>query len=128
MSIINVNSLWDKCFELVTGDSYTNLENNNIWVTIWSFSASVDRDVLEPLDVRLWVAEHATHECHITTNNCSLVSGQSCLQDWSVRRTFWKVQIIMITSEVHNKQVFTHFPSTKMPTVNIVFLPTTSST
>lgn len=69
------------------------LENQDIGVSIWSFSAAVDSDVFEPLDVRLWVTEHSAHKLHITADNCSLISWQTGLQDRSVRRTFCSREI-----------------------------------
>lgn len=58
-------------------------------MSVRSLSAAVDRDVFEPLDVRLRVAEHSTHERHVAADDCGLVSWQPGLQDGSVRRTLW---------------------------------------
>lgn len=65
----------------------THLENEGVRASVWPLSAAVHSDVFEPLDVRLRVTEHSTHELHITTNDCSLVGRQTGLQDGSVRRT-----------------------------------------
>lgn len=72
--------------------AHTNLENANIWESVWSHCAAVDHGVFEPLDVRLRVAEHAANKCHIAANDCGLVGGQTELQERSVRRALWNTK------------------------------------
>lgn len=63
-----------------------------MWESVWSHCAAVDRDVFEPLDVRLRVAEHAAHKRHIAANDCGLVGGETKLQERPVRRALWKTK------------------------------------
>ena len=67
----------------------TNLENEDVRVSVWPLSAAVDGDVFEPLDVRLRVAEHSAHKRHVATDDGGLVGRQTGLQDRPVRRTLW---------------------------------------
>lgn len=77
----------------------TNLENEDVRVSVRSLSAAVDRDVFEPLDVRLRVAEHSTHKRHVAANDRRLVSRQTGLQDGPVRRALWKTKFNELVSQ-----------------------------
>lgn len=44
--------------------------------------------MLQPLNVRLWITVHLTHELHVAAQGYSLVGRQPCLKDGSVRRSF----------------------------------------
>lgn len=72
--------------------AHTHLENANVRESVWSHCAAVDRDVFEPLDVRLRVAEHAANKRHIAANDCGLVGGQTELQERPVRRALWNTK------------------------------------
>lgn len=62
------------------------LEDADIRQTIRANSAPVELDVLQPLDVRLRVAEHFALKLHVAAHHCGAVSGQAGLQDGPVGR------------------------------------------
>lgn len=66
------------------------LEDSDVGHTVGADAAPVDLDVLQPLDVRLRVAENLTLKLHVTAHRDRPIGRQPRLQDRSVRRTFWK--------------------------------------
>lgn len=51
-----------------------------------SNKAPVDLYMFQPLNVRLWVAEHFTLKVHITADHNRAIGWQASLQDWPVGR------------------------------------------
>lgn len=66
------------------------LEDEDVRVSVHCLPAAVHRDVFEPLEVRLRVAEHAAHERHVAADDRRLIGRQAGLQDGSVRRALCK--------------------------------------
>lgn len=66
----------------VTQSSY--LEDSDVREPVRTDSAPVQLDVLQPLDVRLRVAEHLALELHVAAHHGGAVGGQPGLQDGSV--------------------------------------------
>lgn len=63
--------------ELVTVSSY--LEDTDVRQTIKTNSAPVDLNVLQPLDMRLRVAEHLALKLHVAAHHCGAISWQASL-------------------------------------------------
>jgi len=50
-------------------------------VPVRRMAAAVHHNVLQPLDVRLRVAEHAAHEVHVASDHSRLIGRQPGLQE-----------------------------------------------
>lgn len=66
----------------------TYLEDTNVRVSVWSISAAVLHDMMEPLDVWLGIAVHLTHKASVLSNVCSDIGWQTRLENRPVWRTF----------------------------------------
>lgn len=68
------------------GRWFSYLEYADIGQAIGPYSTPVHLNVLQPLDVRLRVAEHFAHKLHVAANHRRAVSRQPRIQDGPVRR------------------------------------------
>lgn len=66
------------------------LEDAHVGQTVRTHAAAVHLDVLQPLDVRLGVAEHLAHELHVASHHRRAIGWQTSLEDRSVGRALWR--------------------------------------
>lgn len=64
------------------------LENADVRQAVGTVAAAVDLDVLQPLDVRLRVAEHFALELHVAAHHRGTVSREAGLKDRPVGGAF----------------------------------------
>lgn len=57
------------------------LQDADIGNTIGSDAASIDHNVFQPLNVRLWVAEHFAFKLHVAAHHYGTIGRQTSLQD-----------------------------------------------
>lgn len=65
-----------------------------------SVAASVHHDVFEPLYVRLRVAEHLTHELHVSAHDGGPVRWETGIQDGPVWRTLCNMDTGFVETQV----------------------------
>lgn len=75
-------------FHIFTDES-SYLENADVRQAVRTLAAAVDLDVLQPLDVRLRVAEHFALKLHVAAHHCGAVCWEAGLKDRPVWGAFW---------------------------------------
>lgn len=76
---------------LLINSSY--LEDADVRQAVRTVAAAVDLDVLQPLDVRLRVAEHFALELHVAAHHCGAVCWEAGLKDRPVRGAFCRMEM-----------------------------------
>lgn len=69
------------------------LEDADVRQAVRAVAAAVDLDVLQPLDVRLRVAEHFALELHVAAHHCGAVGGEAGLEDRPVWGAFCRMRM-----------------------------------
>lgn len=91
---INLQDLWmegeGSAVAAAVSGSSAYLEHADVGQAVRPQTAAVDLDVLQPLDVRLRVAEDLALKSHIAAHHRRAVGGQAGLEDGSVGGALWR--------------------------------------